>query len=66
MQGLFKHMKGTGEVEWTYEECDDTFGEGSFDMSNPKIWGTKGGKERFELALSDRLFEHQISRENAT
>ena len=59
MQGLFKHMKGAGEEAWTYEDYDDAFGEGC-NLSNPKIWGTREGKERFELALADRLFDHRI------
>ncbi|KAM6498894.1 hypothetical protein JOM56_006842 [Amanita muscaria] len=59
MQGLFKHMKGAGEPAWTYEDYDDAFGDG-FNLSNPRIWGTREGKERFELALVDRLFDHRI------
>ncbi|KAH9032547.1 hypothetical protein EDB84DRAFT_1561942 [Lactarius hengduanensis] len=55
MQGIFKHMKGAGEVSWSYEDFDDAFGDGSFKLSNPKIWGTEEGRKRFELALSDRL-----------
>jgi hypothetical protein len=66
MQGLFKHMKGAGEPEWTNEENDDAFGDGSFNLSNTKIWGTKEGKERFELALSDYLFDHRISQQRTT
>jgi len=59
MQGLFKHMKGAGEQAWTYEDYDDAFGDG-FNLSNQRIWGTREGKERFELALADRLFDHRI------
>jgi len=59
MQGLFMHMKGAGEPAWTYEDYVDTFVDG-FNMSNPRIWGTREGKERFELALVDRLFDHRI------
>jgi len=59
-------MKGAGELEWTYEEYDDTFGDGNFNLSNPKIWGSEQGKERFELALSDRLFDHRMLEPNAT
>jgi hypothetical protein len=59
MQGLFKHMKGPGESEWPYVDYEDTFGEGS-NLSNPKIWETRVGKELFELALVDRLFDHRI------
>ena len=57
--GLFKHMKGVGESEWTYVECVDTFGEGS-NLLNPKIWETRVGKELFELALVDQLFDHPV------
>jgi hypothetical protein len=57
MQSLLKHMKGAGE---TYEDYDDAFGDGSFDLSNVKIWGTEEGKKLFELALADRLFDHRI------
>ena len=62
MQGLFKHMKGAGEPAWTYEDYDDTFGDG-FNTSNHRIWGTRQGKELFELALADRLFDHRISQQ---
>ena len=62
MQGLFKHMKGAGESAWTYEDYDDAFGDGS-NLSNPRIWGTREGRERFELALADRLFDHRISQQ---
>ena len=52
MQGIFKHMKGAGEPEWTSQDDEDTFGEGS-NLSTPKVWSTGKGKERFELALAD-------------
>jgi len=60
MQGLFKHMKGAGKVEWTYEGYDDAFGDDSVNLSNDKIWGTEEGKRRLELALADRLFDHRV------
>ncbi len=56
-------MKGAGEVGWTYEDYDDAFDDGSFNLSNFKIWGTKEGKQRLELALADRLFDHRISQQ---
>jgi hypothetical protein len=59
MQGLLKHMKGTGEEAWTYEDYDDAFGDGC-NLSNDRIWGTREGKERLELELADRLFDHRI------
>ena len=58
MQGLLKHMKGAGESAWTYEDYNDAFGDGN--LSNHRIWGTREGKERFELALADRLFDHPV------
>ncbi|KAH8984125.1 hypothetical protein EDB92DRAFT_1502550 [Lactarius akahatsu] len=63
MQGIFKHMKGAGEVSWSCEDVDDASGDGSLKLSNPKIWGTEEGRKRFELALSDRLFDHRISQQ---
>ena len=60
MQGIFKHMKGVGELGWRSRDYDDAFGEGSFNLSNPKSWNTKEGKERFELVLVDRLFDHHL------
>ena len=63
MQGIFKHMRGESEPAWTYEDYDNAFGEGSFNISNPKIWGTREGKERFELALTDRLLDHRVQQE---
>ena len=62
MQGLFKHVMGTGESAWSYEDCDDAFD--SFDLSNTNIWGTREGKERLELALADRLFDHRMSQQD--
>ena len=64
MQGLFKHTKGAGEPAWTYEDYDDAFGDGC-NLSNHRIWGTREGKERFELALADRLFDLRILRQQA-
>lgn len=37
MQGIFSHVKGSGELVWTYEEFDGTVGNGCFDFSNPNI-----------------------------
>ncbi|KAF9230291.1 hypothetical protein BU15DRAFT_35501, partial [Melanogaster broomeanus] len=59
MQGLLTHMKGAGQSVWPYEDYDDAFGEGSFNLSDSMIWGSREGKERFELALADRLFDHR-------
>lgn len=53
-------MKGASEEGWTYEDYDNAFGDGSFNLSNLKIWGTEEGKTQFELALADRLFDHRI------
>lgn len=66
MQGLLKHMKGAGDVGWTYEDYDDAFSDGSFNLSNSKIWGTEEGKKLFEVALADRLFDHRISQQGTT
>lgn len=58
-QGLLKHMKGPGEPAWSYEDCEDAFGD--LNLSNMNIWGTREGKERLELALADRLFDHRTA-----
>jgi hypothetical protein len=42
-------MKGAGEVGWTYEDYDNAFGDGSFNLSNLKIWGTEEGKRNLNL-----------------
>ena len=63
MQGLLKHMKGAAESAWSYEDYDDAFGDHSFNLSNMNIWGTREGKERLELALADRLFDHRMSQD---
>ena len=63
MQGIFKHMKGAGEPEWTQDD-DDTFGEGN--LSNPNFWSTGKGKERLELALADGLFDHHLVQQSDT
>ena len=59
-------MRGASEPGWTYEDYDDAFGDGSFTMSNPKIWGSREGKEGFEIALADRLFDHRVQQELET
>lgn len=51
-------MKGAGESTWSYEDYDNAFGDRSFNLSNIDVWGTREGKERLELALADRLFDH--------
>ena len=56
-------MKGASEPVWTSKEYDDAFGDGSFNMSNPKIWGAGEGKTRFELALADGLLDHRVQQE---
>jgi len=61
MQGLLQHVKCSGEPAWAYEDYEDAFGDDSFDLSNPKIWGTREGKEIFELELAERLFDHRTS-----
>ena len=60
MQGLFKHVKGSAEPVWTYEDYDDAFDGGSVNLSKFGIWGTGEGKERLELALADRLLDHRV------
>ncbi|KAF9784925.1 hypothetical protein BJ322DRAFT_1060327 [Thelephora terrestris] len=61
MQGLFKHMKGSAEPVWTYEDFDDAFDGGSINLSKLDIWGAGEGKELFELALADRLHLTRMS-----
>ena len=59
-------MKGTGELERTYEGYDEAFGDGSFNFSNPRVCETRERKERFELALSGGLVDHRISQQTIT
>ncbi|KAH9053782.1 hypothetical protein EDB87DRAFT_1580846 [Lactarius vividus] len=47
LSGIFKRMKGAGEVGWSYDDLDDALGDGSFKLSNPEIWGTEEGRKRF-------------------
>lgn len=58
LQGVLRHMKGAGEPTWDYE---DAFSDGGFDLSRHEIWGSVEGKERLELEIFDRLFEHQVA-----
>lgn len=60
LQGLLKHVKGLGERRWDYAQ---TFGIGAFDLSDRVVWGTEEGKERLELELENRLFEHRALQE---
>ncbi|KAF5378523.1 hypothetical protein D9615_007056 [Tricholomella constricta] len=57
LQGVLKHMKGV-EPTWDYE---GVFSDGGFDLSRQEIWGSVEGKERLELEIFDRLFEHQVA-----
>ncbi|KAI0635220.1 hypothetical protein C8Q77DRAFT_1106744 [Trametes polyzona] len=54
LQGLLKHVKGHGELHWD-------FGAGALDLSDSEVWGTEEGKERLELELENRLFDHRQS-----
>jgi len=51
-------------LERTGVGYEDAFGDDSFDLSNPKIWGTREGKEIFELELAERLFDHRTSQQD--
>jgi hypothetical protein len=53
-------MKRVGEPSWDYE---DYLGDGSFDLSRNEVWGDSEGKERLELEVTDRLFEHRVAQE---
>ncbi|KAI0777726.1 hypothetical protein BD413DRAFT_602027 [Trametes elegans] len=53
LQGLLKHVKGRGERHWD-------FGPGALDLSDVRTWGTEEGKERLELELENRLYEHRL------
>ena len=59
MQGLFKYMIGPGEKGWSWKECEHAFG--TFDLSDTKVWGTNEGKVQLEVALAEKLFDHQLS-----
>jgi hypothetical protein len=58
-QGLFKFMIGSGYRGWSCSECEEAFC--AFDLSDAKVWGTQEGKEQLEVALAERLFDHQLS-----
>jgi hypothetical protein len=60
LQGLLKHVKGAGEPTWDYDEA---FGDGAFDLSRQELWESAEAKERLELELSERLFEHQVAQD---
>ena len=65
VQGLLKHVKGESEAirGWDYVDFEDALGKGGFDLSKAYAWGTRQGKECFELALEDRLFDHRVSQD---
>ncbi len=54
LQGLLKHVKGCGERHWD-------FLSGALDLSDGTMWGTDEGKERLELELDNRLFDHRLA-----
>jgi len=60
LQCVLKHMKGVGELTWDYE---DNLSDGGFDLSRENIWSNAEGKERLELELADRLFEHRVAQD---
>ncbi|KAI0330290.1 hypothetical protein GY45DRAFT_1323834 [Cubamyces sp. BRFM 1775] len=53
LQGLLKHVKGSGERHWDFRS-------GALDLSDDALWGTEEGKERLEVELEHRLFEHGV------
>ncbi|KAI0360629.1 hypothetical protein OH77DRAFT_1392868 [Trametes cingulata] len=59
LQGLLKHVKGRGERHWD-------FGCGALDLSDSRVWGTKEGKERLEVELENRLWEHRAKQNGST
>ncbi|KAI0653880.1 hypothetical protein C8Q70DRAFT_926852 [Cubamyces menziesii] len=52
LQGLLKHVKGSGERHWDFRS-------GALDLSDGALWGTGEGKERLEVELEHRLFDHR-------
>ncbi|OJT09288.1 hypothetical protein TRAPUB_14285 [Trametes pubescens] len=54
LQGLLKHVKGCGERHWDFRS-------GALDLSDGTVWGTDEGKERLELELDNRLFDHRLA-----
>lgn len=53
-------MKGAGGPTWDYE---DNLGDGAVDLLRQEIWDNSEGRERLELELADRLFDHQVAQD---
>ena len=54
LQGILKHMKGATR------DYENIANDGAFDLSRNEIWSNIEGKERLELELADRLFDHRV------
>ncbi|KAL1943959.1 hypothetical protein VTO73DRAFT_3777 [Trametes versicolor] len=54
LQGLLKHVKGCGERHWDFRT-------GALNLSDQNVWGTDEGKERLEIELDNRLFDHRLT-----
>jgi hypothetical protein len=53
-------MKGLGESTWDHE---GNLSAGAFDLSRNEVWSNAEGKERLELELADRLFDHRVAQD---
>ena len=60
-QGVLKNMKGAAEPTWDYE---DTFGDGSMDLSKTAVWGGQTGKAHFEFEMAHRLHSVKVAQES--
>ncbi|KAI0772464.1 hypothetical protein BD413DRAFT_474283 [Trametes elegans] len=56
LQGLLKHVKGRGERHWDFRS-------GALDLSDTPVWGNAEGKERLELEMENRLFDHRLKQD---
>ncbi|KAH9896917.1 hypothetical protein C8Q73DRAFT_834944 [Cubamyces lactineus] len=56
LQGLLKHVKGSGERHWDFRS-------GALDLSDDALWGTEQGKERLEVELEHRLSDHRVKQQ---
>ena len=60
MHGLTLQLDHIADPNLDFE---DNLGDGAFDLSRQEIWGNSEGRERLELELADRMFDHRVAQD---
>jgi len=63
LQGVLKHVRGAADVSSDDLEFDDTFDNGSVDLSKHSTWSGEKGKKWLEFEVRNRLFDYGVSQD---